>query len=209
VDKEGHSVTLAQDARARSPWTGVSQFLPTTRKIQLFSEGKEPEPGAKIVYVAGAFDVLHPGHLAFLKRARALGDFLIVGLHTDPIVNMYKGSNYPIMNLQERVLSVLACKYVSEVVIGAPYIVTKDLIEHFNISVVAHGSKTHVKIDPVTHENPYAYPMEAGIFQNIDSGSELTTELVVQRIINKRLEFEERNRAKEEKELKIFNSLKK
>jgi ethanolamine-phosphate cytidylyltransferase len=78
-----------------------------------------------------------------------LGDFLIVGLHTDPVVNMYKGSNYPIMNLQERVLSVLACKYVSEVVIGAPYVVTSDLIEHFNISVVAHGA-TPLKNDPAT-----------------------------------------------------------
>jgi len=209
LEKDGHSAKLATDAQARSPWTGVSQFLPTTRKIQQFSEGKEPAPGAKIVYVAGAFDVLHPGHLAFLKRASQLGDFLIVGLHTDPIVNMYKGSNYPIMNLQERVLSVLACKYVSEVVIGAPYIVTKDLIEHFNISVVAHGSKTPAKIDPVTKEHPYAYPTEAGIFQSIDSGSDLTTELVVQRIINKRLEFEERNRLKEEKELKLLSLMQK
>jgi cytidyltransferase-like protein len=64
----------------------------------------------KIVYVAGAFDLFHVGHLDFLEKARAEGDYLIVGLHTDPIVNRYKGSNYPIMNLHERVLSVLACK---------------------------------------------------------------------------------------------------
>jgi ethanolamine-phosphate cytidylyltransferase len=62
------------------------------------------------VYVAGAFDLFHVGHLDFLEKARAEGDYLIVGLHTDPIVNRYKGSNYPIMNLHERVLSVLACK---------------------------------------------------------------------------------------------------
>lgn len=72
-----------------------------------------------------------------------------MGLHTDPIVNMYKGSNYPIMNLQERVLSVLACKYVSEVVIGAPYVVSKDLVDHFNISVVVHGNILP-KPDPAT-----------------------------------------------------------
>jgi len=208
LDTRGdHSTTLATDSLARSPWTGMSQFLPTTRKIQQFSEGKEPAPGAKIVYTAGAFDVLHPGHLAFLKAARALGDFLIVGLHTDPIVNMYKGSNYPIMNLQERVLSVLACNYVSEVVIGAPYVVTKDLIEHFNVSIVVHG-KVIPKPDPATLQDPYAYPSEMGIFIGIDSGSELTTELVVQRIIKKRLEYEERNRAKELKELQILDSLK-
>jgi len=83
-----------------------------------------------------------------------LGDFLIVGLHTDPCVNMYKGSNYPIMNLHERTLSVLACKYVSEVVIGAPYLVTSDLLDHFNVAVVAHGHAIAPN-DPVTGEVNY------------------------------------------------------
>lgn len=46
----------------------------------------------------------------FLERAKAEGDYLIVGLHTDQVVNKRLGSNYPIMNLHERVLSVLACK---------------------------------------------------------------------------------------------------
>lgn len=93
-----------------SPWTGSCQFLPTTQKIIQFSDGKSPAKGDKIVYVAGAFDLFHIGHLDFLEKAKALGDYLIVGLHTDPVVNQYKGSNYPIMNLHERVLSVLACK---------------------------------------------------------------------------------------------------
>jgi ethanolamine-phosphate cytidylyltransferase len=99
------------DEKAKgSPWTGSSQFLPTTQKIIQFSDGKAPKPGDKIVYVAGAFDLFHIGHLDFLEKARSYGDFLIVGLHTDPVVNKYKGGNYPIMNLHERVLSVLACK---------------------------------------------------------------------------------------------------
>lgn len=54
--------------------------------------------------------MFHVGHLDFLEKARAEGDYLIVGLHTDPVVNQYKGANYPIMNLHERVLSVLACR---------------------------------------------------------------------------------------------------
>lgn len=41
--KDDHSSTLATDSHARSPWTGMSQFLPTTRKIQQFSEGKAPQ----------------------------------------------------------------------------------------------------------------------------------------------------------------------
>ena len=67
--------------------------------------------------MAGAFDLFHVGHLDFLEKARTEGDYLIVGLHTDPIVNRYKGSNYPIMNLHERVLSVLACKGSSQYVL--------------------------------------------------------------------------------------------
>lgn len=67
------------------------------------------------------------------------------------VVNRYKGENHPIMNLQERVLSVLALKvcqrpscvivmecplqYVSEVVIGAPYSVTQDLLDYFKVLV--------------------------------------------------------------------------
>lgn len=109
VGKE-HSSKLGQDSSARSPWTGCSQFLPTTQKIIQFSDGKPPKPGDKVVYVAGAFDLFHVGHLDFLEAASKHGDYLIVGLHTDPVVNRYKGSNYPIMNLHERVLSVLACK---------------------------------------------------------------------------------------------------
>lgn len=109
---EGSS-TMGQDSSARSPWTGCCQFLPTTQKIIQFSDGKSAKPGDKIIYVAGAFDLFHIGHLDFLEEVKKLGDFLIVGLHTDPVVNKYKGSNYPIMNLHERTLSVLACKVLN------------------------------------------------------------------------------------------------
>ena len=48
----------------------------------------------------------------FLEKCAELGDYLIVGLHTDPVVNRYKGVNYPIMNLHERTLCVLAYRFV-------------------------------------------------------------------------------------------------
>jgi cytidyltransferase-like protein len=57
------------------------------------------------VYTAGAFDMFHVGHIDFLEKAKKLGAYLIVGLHTDLEVNKYKGYNYPILNLHERVLS--------------------------------------------------------------------------------------------------------
>lgn len=88
----------------------VSHFLPTSRRIVQFSEGREPKPTDKVIYVDGTFDLFHVGHIEFLKRAKALGDFLIVGIHDDQTVNAIKGSNYPLMNLHERALSVLACR---------------------------------------------------------------------------------------------------
>lgn len=65
-----HSSSMGQDSSARSPWTGCSQFLPTTQKIIQFSDGKPPKPRDRIVYVAGAFDLFHVGHLDFLEKAR-------------------------------------------------------------------------------------------------------------------------------------------
>lgn len=191
VEKE-HSSTMGQDSLARSPWTGCSQFLPTTQKIIQFSDGKPPKPSDRVVYVAGAFDLFHVGHLDFLEKAKEHGDYLIVGLHTDPVVNRYKGSNYPIMNLHERVLSVLACKYVSEVVIGAPYTVTKDLMDHFKVDIVIHGT-TRVMND-ADGRDPFEYPKQIKKFITVDSGNDMTTEKIVDRIIRNRLEFEARDR---------------
>lgn len=99
-----------QPVGKNSPWTGKSPFLPTTQKIIQFAEGRDPQPGDKIIYVAGSFDLFHVGHVDYLEKAKAEGDYLIVGLHTDQTVNRRYGSNHPIMNLHERVLSVLACK---------------------------------------------------------------------------------------------------
>ena len=60
------------------------------------------------IFFCCQFDLFHIGHLDFLEKCAGRGDYLIVGLHTDPVVNRYKGANYPIMNLHERTLSVLA-----------------------------------------------------------------------------------------------------
>lgn len=53
-----------------------------------------------------------------MQKAKAQGDFLLVGLHTDEDVSERRGPHLPIMDLHERCLSVLACKYVDEVIIG-------------------------------------------------------------------------------------------
>ncbi len=101
VDRRS-SRDMSSDASARSPWTGLSQFLPTTQKILQFSNKEGPKATDKIVYVAGAFDLFHVGHLDFLEKAKALGTYLIVGLHTDPVVNRSASAYCMIIDCQKQ-----------------------------------------------------------------------------------------------------------
>jgi D-beta-D-heptose 7-phosphate kinase/D-beta-D-heptose 1-phosphate adenosyltransferase len=59
--------------------------------------------GKKIVFTNGVFDLLHPGHLRYLRKARALGDVLIVGVNSDRSVRANKGAGRPITPESERV----------------------------------------------------------------------------------------------------------
>jgi len=182
----------------RSPYTGISHFFATSRKIVQFSERREPKPTDIVVYIDGTFDMFHVGHAQILQKAKELGNYLIVGLYDDQTVNQSKGGNYPIMNLQERVLGVLSCRYVDEVVIGANKVVSKEFIETFRINLVIVGMINHTKED---EEKYYKDPIEMKIFRQIPSPSSLTTYEIVQRIIANRLNYEERNRKKQAKEL--------
>ena len=67
--------------------------------------------GKTIVFTNGVFDLLHPGHVRYLQRARGLGDALIVGLNSDRSVRANKGPSRPVIPEQERaeVVSSLAC----------------------------------------------------------------------------------------------------
>lgn len=58
---------------------------------------------------------------------------------------------------------------MNEVVIGAPYSVTKDLMDHFKVNIVCHG-KTPISND-VDSSDPYAVPKVMGKFEILDSGS--------------------------------------
>lgn len=106
-----------------SPHVGLSQtnFLATTRRIMSFQSRSEPAHGDKIVYLHGSFDCMHNGHINLIKKAKEQGDFLYVGVWEDELVSKFCGRNYPILSLHERVLMVMANRYVDDVVIGAPF----------------------------------------------------------------------------------------
>ncbi|HID80388.1 MAG TPA: cytidylyltransferase family protein [Ignisphaera sp.] len=72
----------------------------------------------KIVLAAGSFDILHPGHVAFLKWASTLGDKLYVVIARDSTYKKLRGYS-PVLNENERLAIVSAIRYVYEAVVGS------------------------------------------------------------------------------------------
>ena len=89
------------------------------------------------VYVDMVADLFHYGHVELLRQARALGDYLLVGVHADDAVLAHKRK--PILTMDERVACVAGCRYVDEVLPNAPWITGRDWIEKHNIQIVVHG----------------------------------------------------------------------
>jgi D-glycero-beta-D-manno-heptose 1-phosphate adenylyltransferase len=58
--------------------------------------------GKIVVFTNGCYDLLHPGHVRLLERARSLGDVLILALNTDASVARLKGPSRPLIEEQER-----------------------------------------------------------------------------------------------------------
>lgn len=72
--------------------------------------------GSTLVFTNGCFDLLHPGHVAYLAATRSLGDFLIVGVNDDASVGRLKGPQRPINNLQDRMIMLAALESVDAII---------------------------------------------------------------------------------------------
>ncbi len=78
---------------------------------------KRRQKGERIVMTNGCFDLIHPGHVASLQEARALGDCLVVGLNSDVSVRGLKGPQRPVINEQGRAAMLTALECVDYVVL--------------------------------------------------------------------------------------------
>ncbi len=65
---------------------------------------KAKRENKEVVFTNGCFDILHRGHVEFLRRAKKLGDILVVGLNSDASVKKIKGRKRPIVNQGDRAL---------------------------------------------------------------------------------------------------------
>lgn len=113
---------LAADVVVRTPGTGVCTAADLLASLaggaRLVDEptlvrtlAAERAAGRRIVFTNGCFDVLHRGHTAYLKQARALGDLLVVAVNDDDSTRRLKGPGRPLNPAADRagVLAELAC----------------------------------------------------------------------------------------------------
>ena len=73
--------------------------------------------GARLVFTNGVFDLLHVGHVRYLKQARALGDALVVALNSDRSVSELKGPDRPVFDQSERAEILASLRDVDYVVV--------------------------------------------------------------------------------------------
>lgn len=75
---------------------------------ELIAARREWKSAAKsVVFTNGCYDLLHPGHIRLLERARSLGDILILALNTDSSVSRMKGPSRPLISERDR--AAVAC----------------------------------------------------------------------------------------------------
>jgi len=110
----------------------VKKFYPLPQLKQIIQD--EKKKGNTIVLANGCFDLIHVGHIRYLKESRKTGDILVVALNSDSSVRKIKGKGRPILSESERIeiLSSFSC---------VDYITTFD---ETNVEKVLLALKPHI-----------------------------------------------------------------
>lgn len=85
-------------------------------EVRMLAE-KWRQTGQKIVFTNGCFDILHRGHIEYLRAAARMGDKLIIGVNSDASVKRLKGESRPINGQEDRALLLSELRFVDAVVI--------------------------------------------------------------------------------------------
>ena len=124
-------------------------------------------------------DLLHYGHVRFLKKAKDLankrGLLLLVGIHNNEVIHTYKRS--PILNQVERAEVVSAIRYVDKVLVDAPLAITKEYMEQHKIDLVVHA---HAESD-TSYDDDHVYPISVGKFVRLDYTDQICTTEIINR----------------------------
>ncbi len=102
---------MPERASPRDPRT---KLVTLSRLVPLLQAARRS--GRRVVFTNGVFDLLHAGHTDLLRRARLLGDLLVVGLNTDASARRMKGPGRPFLPERQRALMLASLEVVDYVV---------------------------------------------------------------------------------------------
>lgn len=94
----------------------------------------------KRVLTYGTFDLLHWGHINLLRRAKALGDYLIVAVSTDEFNKMKAGKHQSYHDYETRKMMLEACRYVDLVIPEQTWEQKRDDVKKYDVDIVVMGS---------------------------------------------------------------------
>jgi D-beta-D-heptose 7-phosphate kinase/D-beta-D-heptose 1-phosphate adenosyltransferase len=115
VSKAG-TAPITLDELTRAIYGKESDYnVPLEPLLALLAEHRKN--GKKIIFTNGCFDILHRGHVDYLRKAKALGDILVVGLNSDASVKRLKGDTRPINKEDDRAFVLSGLNSVDYVVI--------------------------------------------------------------------------------------------
>lgn len=100
----------------------------------------------RIVYTSGTFDLFHIGHLNVIRKSKALGDYLIVGVSTDELVASYKRSA-PVISYEDRAEIIRSLNFVNQVV-KQEELFDIGMMKKHGVNIMTIGSDWKEKHDP-------------------------------------------------------------
>ncbi len=98
------------------------------------------------VITFGTFDLFHIGHVRLLRRAKELGDRLIVGVSTDDLSKQKKHRS-PVFTLQQRMETLMACRYVDETFVEQSLAQKRQYLRQYEANVLVMGDDWKGKFD--------------------------------------------------------------
>tara|TARA_R100001377_G_C3183679_1_gene107676 strand:+ start:768 stop:1193 length:426 start_codon:yes stop_codon:yes gene_type:complete len=125
----------------------------------------------KRIYIDGAWDLFHIGHLQLFKKIKKKFNYLIVGIHSDELMEKIKRK--PVIPYEDRAEIIKSIKYVDEIAERSPF-PTIDFIKKHKIDLIAKTNSTLVACDPKDEEAI----KKLNIFYNLESSKYHTSDII-------------------------------
>eukprot|EP00946_MAST-07B_sp_MAST-7B-sp1_P004055 g4055.t1 len=141
---------------------------------------KDPSARQTRIYVCVVGDLWHYGHAYLCAAARRVygGDnpYVIVGVCSDHDVSSYK--RVPIMTALERAKNASCCRFVDEVVVNCPFVLTESFMDEMRIDFVVHGDDHSA----ASAQKYYSVALARGVYKTVPYTKGISTSDLIQRI---------------------------